>query len=122
MMTIEQKLDIVRMRLEGEPLHVIAKKYGCSKQNICELLNRICNTERDTLRYRGWIFPNIAKWLVENKKTLLWVAETLDIHYATLCAWMTGKIKIRYDDMKKVAGLLDMSLSEAFEEREVKDR
>ena len=118
-MTNEQKLDIVRMRIEGYTLQEIADKHECTKQNICETLCRICDTKRDTLRYKRWIFPNIAKWLVENKKTLLWISDILDINYGTLSAWMTGKSRICCDDMKRIADLLGMSLSEAFEESEV---
>ena len=116
-MTNEQKLDIVRMRIEGVPLQEIANAHGCSKQNICETLYRICDTGRDSLRYKKWIFPNIGKWLVANRKTLLWVSESLDISYASLNGWMMGKNRIHYGDMKRIADLLGMSLSEAFEER-----
>lgn len=98
-MTIEQKMEIVRMRLEGMSYVEIGKRSGYSWKYICRFFKQLSSMRMERgrkLDAEKWARPRIAEWLSENGITVRAFAEHLGIKPCTIHAWFRAGGEIPY--------------------------
>lgn len=64
-MTREEKIEAFTMRLDGETYQEIADKFGVTRQYIHQMLGGD-RRSKVALNDRGFIYPNLMKWMIEN--------------------------------------------------------
>ena len=68
MLTIDQKVEMYRMRLEGKSYQVIADRFGVSRQYVYQLIGQQCKSEP----YRNVNVPytGLKKWMNESRYSI----------------------------------------------------
>lgn len=66
-MTKEEKILAYSMRLDGASLQKIADQFGVTREYIRQITNGACNRASVRDRVSDCVYPNIRRWLVENK-------------------------------------------------------
>lgn len=112
-MSNEKKLEIAKMRIEGETLQSIADKFGVSRQYIDRTIKRILS---DSEKYKKRKFKNITKWLQGNKVLGPELAKLLHITAGSVSNKLNGKSDFTLWEVKKIIEITGMSFEEAFEE------
>ena len=105
-MTDKQKLDALKMLLEGASYSDVAKKYSLSRERIRQLFSPIM--ERDMRKRNGCIYPNFASWLKEKDLSYNKFAEMAGISGQQVSLVMSGKgnpTKIWIDKILEVTGM-----------------
>lgn len=112
-MSNEKKLEIVKMRIEGETLQSIADKFGVSRQHIDQTIRRILS---DSGKYKKRKYKNITKWLQGSKTAGPELAKLLHITTGSVSNKLNGKSDFTLWEVKKIIEITGMSFEEAFEE------
>ena len=112
-MTIDEKVEAFRMRLEGNTIQEIANRFGVSKQYISKELR----TERKKSNEKivnACIYPNIRKFLVQEQLTCRDFSGEFGLSYATLYNTLTGKAEPRKKTIDRILECTGLSYEEAF--------
>lgn len=112
-MSNEKKLEIVKMRIEGETLQSIADKFGVSRQHIDRAIRGILS---DSGKYKKRKYKNITNWLQKNEMTSNELAKLLYITANSVSNKLNGKSDFTLWEVKKIIEITGMSFEEAFEE------
>lgn len=106
--------DLMRAdRAQGMRYEQIGKKYGISRQYVYQLIGGETKSRFKTLTEKDCIYPNLRKWMNENKVSRVELTRRLFGNgYANnqnyLCNWLKGKrypLKKNIDRLIKVTGL-----------------
>lgn len=118
-MTIEQKVEAYRMRLEGATLQSIADEMGVTKECIRRNLPPIEGKSwtADAVLSRC-VYPGIAKWLYENRCTYAKLGELIMVPQATMSRWMNGVSKPTKSNIDKILEVTGLTYEQAFYEAE----
>ena len=99
-MTKEQKLAVVRMRLDGMSLEEIGQKMGCTRQNISMLLKSLSygnvGKKGAPIKVEAWERPALAAWLNEHKTTIPELAHEINVSSGTLRRWFRSGGAVPY--------------------------
>lgn len=99
-MTKEQKIEAVRMRLDGMSLEEIGKKMGCSRQNVSLMLKSLSSggvgKRGAPLKVEAWARPALAVWLNSHRMTIPELAWELGIKSSTLRTWFRTGGRVPY--------------------------
>lgn len=112
-MTKEEKLMAYSMRLDGKTLQEIADHFCVSRQRIHQLLPRdsiLCRPES----YRGFIYPNITKYLRDSDKTVALFSEEIGVSVSGLRSNLTGKRTLCKSTIDAILRVTGMTYEEAF--------
>ena len=110
----EEKLaEIKRMRSEGMTIQKIADHYGCSRQNISEILCRAHGKRRATHKNKC-IYPGISRWMHENGYSITKMCEEFGMNKGTLGKYMQGTRDIRIRTIREIMRITGLSFEEAF--------
>lgn len=112
-MTIDEKVEAFRMRLEGNTIQEIANRFGVSKQYISKELRteRIRSNEKIV---NACVYPNIRKFLVRERLTCRDFSNEFGISYATLYNILTGKAEPRKKTIDRILKCTGLTYEEAF--------
>ena len=114
-MTIEEQIEAYAMRLDGYALQEIADKFGVSRQRIQQIIGpgsgHSVRRPNPCMKY-----PNIGKWLIENKMTQCGLANKSGIASAYLSNILLGKINPGKKIIDKILLATGMTYEEAFKE------
>ena len=112
-MTIDEKVEAFRMRLEGNTIQEIANHFGVSKQYISEELRteRIRSNEKIV---NACIYPNIRKFLMQERLTCRGFSNKFGISYATLYNTLTGKVEPQKKTIDRILKCTGLTYEEAF--------
>lgn len=112
-MTIDEKVEAFRMRLEGNTIQEIANRFGVSKQYISKELRteRIRSNEKIV---NACIYPNIRKFLVQERLTCRGFSNEFGLSYATLYNTLTGKAEPRKKTIDRILECTGLTYEEAF--------
>lgn len=111
-MTIEQKCEIYRMRLEGATLQECADKFGVSKECI---INTIPNVGRGKQTYgESCVYPGLKKWMAENKCTSKELASRCAMTASHMSNILTNKRGIKKLTIDRILDATGLSYEEAF--------
>ena len=111
--TNDEKLNVVRMRLEGSTLQEIADEYGCSKQNIDRLLYSIYSIHGNKVS-KNIAFPELKEWMIEHNCTVSKMARNTGINYQTLYTSLVGRNKPSIKTINAVLDYTGLTFQQAF--------
>lgn len=115
MMTIDQKVEAYRMRLEGATLKSIAEKFGVSLEWIRKIVPPI---EGKTWSLYDMCnrcaYPGLGQWLFENRCTYAKLAEMIGAPDASVSRWMNGVHKMNKPTIDKILEVTGMTYEQAF--------
>lgn len=114
-MTIDEKVEAYRMRLEGSSLREIADKFGVSMERIRQI---VPPTEGKTWSKDGmWsrcVYPGIGQWLFENRCSYAKLAELIGAPQSSVSRWMNGINKLNKPTIDKILDVTGMTYEQAF--------
>lgn len=122
-MTKEDKIKAYAMTLDGYTYQAIANEFGVTKQYISSLYGR---KSYNSKLYDEIIYPNITKWMEENKVTVrslsieLYSGKLPNSAQTKLSKKLKGERKFTIDDIDKILKITGMKYEEAFERKENK--
>nr|DAQ30173.1 MAG TPA: Helix-turn-helix XRE-family like protein [Caudoviricetes sp.] len=123
MLTIDQKVEMYRMRLEGKSYQAIADRFGVSRQYVYQLFGQKYKSEpyrNVNVRYTG-----LRKWMNESNYSVAKLAREsgcTDNHsYATITSYLQGSPFMSIDFIRKILGFTGLTFEEAFGEAEQED-
>ena len=106
-MTIDEKVEAYRMRLNGESLASIGEKFGVSKQAVFQAIPRINLKVKSAAD--SCIYPHISEWMIDNNIGYHRISTMISASCGTVVAsWLTGKHdppKRAIDALLKVFGM-----------------
>ena len=118
-MTIDQKVEAYRMRLEGATLQSIADTFEVSLEWVRQIVPPIEGKtwSLDGMRSRC-VYPGIGQWLYENRCTYAKLAELIGAPQASVSRWMNGVHKPNKPTIDKILKVTGMTYEQAFGEEE----
>ena len=123
MITIDQKVEMYRMRLEGKSYQAIADRFGVSRQYVYQLFGQQCKSEP----YRNVNVPytGLKKWMNESRYSIAELAREsgcTDNHsYVTITSYLQGSPRMDIDSIRKILRFTGLNFEEAFGEPEQED-
>lgn len=123
MLTIDQKVEMYRMRLEGKSYQVIADRFGVSRQYVYQLIGQQCKSEP----YRNVNVPytGLKKWMNESRYSVAELSREsgcTDNHSkGTIASYLQGSPRMDIDSIRKILRFTGLTFEEAFGEAEQED-
>ena len=117
-MTIDQKVEAYRMRLEGSTLQSIADTFGVSKERIRQILPGEGKSWSDDAVLSRCAYPGIARWLFENRLNYSEFGGLIGFSQATISRWMNGVNKLNKPAIDKILEVTGLTYEQAFGEPE----
>ena len=123
MITIDQKVEMYRMRLEGKSYQAIADRFGVSRQYVYRLIGQQCKSE--PYRNVNVQYTGLKKWMNESRYSIAELAREsgcTDNHsYVTITSYLQGSPRMDIDSIRKILRLTGLTFEEAFGEAEQED-
>ena len=113
-MTVEQKVEAYRMRLEGATLRECAEKFGVSRECIRQITPPVETHPRRRSNYDGCIYPNIKEWLYQNRYSYCSFSKLLACTPMSVYNALMGKVSPNKKFIDKILDATGMSYEEAF--------
>lgn len=118
-MTIDQKVEAYRMRLEGHSLQEIGDKFGVTRERIRQILScreKVRSTSR--CNYSSWVFPGIAEYAKSHRLSLRGLSKKAGMPFSTVYNIISGKSVPSKSAIDKILESTGMTYEEAFRARE----
>lgn len=123
MLTIDQKVEMYRMRLEGKTYRAIGDKFGVSGQYVHQLLGQKCKP--DAYRNVNVQYTGLRKWMNGLNYSVAKLAkesECTDNHsYVTINSYLQGNPHMDIDSIRKILRFTGLTFEEAFGVEEQED-
>lgn len=113
-MTVDQKVEAYRMRLEGATLRECAEKFGVSREYIRQITPPVETHPRRRSNYDGCIYPNIKEWLYQNRYSYCSFSKLLACTPMSVYNALMGKVSPNKKLIDKILDATGMSYEEAF--------
>lgn len=113
-MTVEQKVEAYRMRLEGATLKECAEKFGVSREYIRQITPPVEIHPRRRSIYDSCIYPNIKEWMYQNEYSYYAFSKLLGCTPASVYNVLMGKSSPNKKLIDKILDATGMSYEEAF--------
>lgn len=118
MLTIDQKVEMYRMRLEGKSYQAIADRFGVSRQYVHQLF---APKGKDVnVQYVG-----LRKWMIKFNYSVAKLAREsgcTDNHsYVTITSYLQGSPRMDIDSIRKILRFTGLTFEEAFGVEEQED-
>ena len=113
-MTVDEKVEAYRMRLNGASLKECADKFGVTSEYIRQITPPVETHARRRSSYDTCIYPNLSKWLYENRYSYNRFAKLLSVTPASVFNALTGKVEPSKKLLDKILDATEMSYEEAF--------
>ena len=110
-MTNEQKAEAYLMILNGASYEDAAQKFGVTKQRLHQLLPGVGSSTRQS---NDWIYPNIKRWMKDNRLLAQNFAKLLGCGSATVGKYLSGKAQPNKQTIDKILEVTGMTYEEAF--------
>lgn len=117
-MTIDQKVEAYRMRLEGSTLQSIADTFGVSKERIRQILPGKGRSWTEDAVLSKCAYPVIAQWLFDNRLNYSEFGGLIGCSQATVSRWMNGVHNLNKPAIDKILEVTGMTYEQAFGEPE----
>ena len=112
-MTVDEKVEAYRMRLEGASFNEIGRHFGVSKQYIQQILP-VPEKNRVEMSADSCVYKNISKWMLQNGISYSKLAKYSGITQSGVQRFLTGKCSANKTTIDKLLDVLQMSYEEAF--------
>ena len=116
----EEIMEIVKMRLDGATLQEIAVKRGCSRQNIEQILKRI-KTGAGTSE-RKIIYPGLRAWMAENWCSVSKLADACGIIRQTMYVYLSQAGRMKIGAVQRILNYTGLTFEEAFGTEEFNEK
>lgn len=120
MLTIDQKVEMYRMRLEGQSYQAIADRFGVNRQYVYQLFGQKYKSE--PYRNVNVQYTGLRKWMNELNYSVAKLAREsgcMDNHsYNTSCKYLQGSPSMSIDSIRKILRFTGLTFEEAFDEVE----
>ena len=113
-MSIDDRVDAYRMRLEGASLQDVADRFGVSKQLIAQTLPLNQKAFSKAKNTKECIYPAIREYMEKNRCTYSRLAILCGMNYQSLYRGLTGKNELLKKNIDKLLDALEMTYEEAF--------
>lgn len=113
--TNDMLIEIMRKRLEGATLQEIGDEYGCSRENIRQVLGRGMRIMKADCRCAEIIFPNIREYMIDHGISLYKMSHDIGAHYNSMGSWLKYGRDIPLGKARIIADYLGMTIDEAFQ-------
>ena len=80
-MTIDQKVEMFRLRLEGNTLQEIVDRFGITRERVRQILLSAESLRIRTPELYDCVYPNLAKWLRDNRCSYSGFARKVGMSY-----------------------------------------
>lgn len=122
MITIDQKVEMYRMRLEGKSYQAIADRFGVSRQYVHQLFGQKYKSE--PYRNVNVQYTGLRKWMNESHYSVAKLAREsgcTDHSYGTITSYLQGSLRMDIDSIRKILRFTGLTFEEAFGETEQED-
>ena len=123
MLTIDQKVEMYRMRLEGKSYQVIADRFGVSRQYVHQLFGQKYKSE--PYRNVNVQYTGLRKWMNELNYSVAKLAREsgcTDNHsYVTITSYLQGSPRMDIDSIREILRFTGLTFEEAFGVEEQED-
>lgn len=120
MLTIEQKVEMHRMHLEGETYQAIADRFGISRQYAYYLLSQKKLYRNVNVQYTG-----LKSWMKKFNYSVAKLAResgcTENHNYVTVISYLQGSPHMDIDSIRKILQFTGLTFEEAFGEEKQED-
>ena len=119
MITIDQKVEMYRMRLEGKSYQAIADRFGVSRQYVHQLFGQKYKSE--PYRNVNVQYTGLRKWMNESNYSVAKLAREsgcTDHSYGTITSYLQGSPRMDIDSIRKILRFTGLTFEEAFGETE----
>lgn len=113
-MTIDQKVEAFRMRLEGYTLEEIGQRFGFGREYIRQNLMLKDARAKKKRCFDGYIYPNLARWLSKERNSYTSFAKSIGVSPSKVFNALTGRVDMSKSTIDKILGTTGMSYEEAF--------
>lgn len=113
-MTIDQKVEMFRLRLEGNTLQEIADRFGITRERVRQILLSAEPRCSRIPELPNCIYPNLAKWLRDNRCSYSGFARKVGVKPSAIYNGLRGKTGIRKETIDKILRETKMSYEQAF--------
>lgn len=113
-MTVDEKVEAYRMRLNGSSLKECADKFGVTREYIRQITPPVETCARRRSSYETCIYPNLKKWLYENRYSYSSFAKLLAVSAMSVYNALKGKVDPHKKLIDKILDATEMSYEEAF--------
>lgn len=112
-MTVDEKVEAYKMRLEGASFAEIGKHFGVSRQFIQQILP-VSEKNRIEMSANSCVYKNISKWMIQNGISYSKLAKYSGLSPSGVHKFLTGKGSVNKTSIDKLLDVLQMSYEEAF--------
>lgn len=122
MITIDQKVEMYRMRLEGKSYQAIADRFGVSRQYVHQLFGQKYKSE--PYRNVNVQYTGLRKWMNESHYSVAKLAREsgcTDHSYGTITSYLQGSPRMDIDSIRKILRFTGLTFEEALGETEQED-
>lgn len=113
-MTKEEKTLAYSMRLDGATIRSIADKFGVSPEYIRKIVDGALHGRSYVGHVNSCIYPNIRKWMVDNKLTYNGFSSLLSMDQNTIRKFLVGKGGAYKSTIDKILETTGMTYEVAF--------
>lgn len=113
-MTIDQKVEMFRLRLEGNTLQEIADRFCITRERVRQILLSTESLRIRTPELPDCVYPNLAKWLNENRYSCSSFAKKVGVCPGTVYKTLRGNDGLRKETIDKILKETGMSYEQAF--------
>ncbi|ABQ23601.1 helix-turn-helix transcriptional regulator [Clostridium kluyveri] len=117
MISDEDKIKMFEMRVKGCSLRTIGNEFNVSHEYVRRILKDACNKGALIKREcKGMVYPNIAKWLMENDVSVSELGKMSGESPIRLRHILSGKNinSFTIDEIRKILEVTGMTFKEAF--------
>lgn len=113
-MTKEQKLEACSMRFDGVSIQEIADHFGVTREYIGQITPTINTLAVRRKKLDSYIYPNISRWMKENRVCASKLAKTIGISPVTVSNMLSGRVNTTKSTIDKVLEVTGMTYEQAF--------
>lgn len=108
-MTKEQKLEACSMRFDGVSIQEIADHFGVTREYIRQITPTINTLAVRRKKLDSYIYPNISRWMKENRVCASKLAKTIGISPVTVSNMLSGRVNTTKSTIDKVLEVTGMT-------------
>lgn len=111
-MTDKQKLDALKMLLEGATYAEVGKKYMVSRERIRQMFSGVVGERRQ--KRKESVYPQLAEWIANNCETYAKFATKIGASEQVVSLFMNGKSRLYKETIDKILVATGMTCEECF--------
>lgn len=116
-MTVDQKVDIFRMRMEGYTLREIGEKYGITRERVRQILMYSID-KREVKARKVYVYPEIKNWMEENRIRQEDIGKDLGYSQQSVSYILNGRREPNLEFIKYICDKTGLDVNTAFRRKD----